>query len=165
MLLLGLVSCFSLIMWQHLGRLWFWSYKPSDILTYIAIFSEYFCTTVGEIFAWCSSYLHLLYTFLYKFLTLHLKDLLISLIQLFEPVGRLVVSPVFFIQGYCQIALTYAHPALITVGSIVLIAAVLAVLWRRVLSSANRKLVGRIITSEELLFGVGSFLLLFHWVF
>jgi len=149
----GFFACLSLFMWQHLGRLWHWSFRPSDIVTYTAIFSECLCINMGKVLAFISSYMHMLYIFL----DLNLKDVYLTLVEGSESLGRFMVSPIFLFDGYYRMALTYTHPGLIVIGSFVLIMIIISVLWQHVLTDSHRQSVKKIIVLNDFFFFLWGF--------
>jgi hypothetical protein len=112
---------FLLFCLEHYCRTHNYENKPSTYIWKVTNFSDYCWEQIGRFIAYISSF----YTYLPE-----LKGLLITLQELWDPIYELVKSPMHVVYGYCEVAVEYKYPILITFGSITLFILVCYIVWR-----------------------------------
>jgi len=102
----------TIFFWQHLGRVYDVTLRPSYFLTQVAIFCEFCWTKLGNLIAYLGSYYH--------YLVFYSKELVVSMLELMAAGYRCLASYLYFFSGFWEMAMLYAEPKLIVFGSILL---------------------------------------------
>ena len=98
--------------WQHLGRVYDVTMRPSYFVTQVAIFSEFCWGKLGTFVAYLGSYYH--------YLVNYSHELVMSVMELGSAFSRFIISYMYFFSGFWETAKSYAQPNLILVGSVLL---------------------------------------------
>lgn len=118
--LIGFFAVFlSSVVWQHIARKLGSEIKPSIVLWNMVDPAQRLFLWLGTWLAHLSSF----YTYLKKFC----GELFISISELLIPVGQLCISPLFFVKGYFDTAMTYKYYLLVLMGTSTLLFAVYSV--------------------------------------
>jgi len=120
-MLLIVLSIFSvLVVWQHIARSKNSNFKPSVALWKGVDLSKWLFLTIGNGFARVSSIL------------IHIKNMFVdiwdSLVELFEPVFRIIISPIYIVRGYVKTMMTYTYSLLIPIGSVAIIGTIIGII-------------------------------------
>ena len=107
----------SLIIWQHIARVYNLKYRPSYFLERGADLCIYFWTKLGELFARLSSYIHYL----------RLEELAISTRELIEPLWNSLTSFVYFLKGYMNFLNKVPYKTSLYIGSVSIITGLVGV--------------------------------------
>lgn len=99
-----------LFVWEHIARTKGSTFKPSVAISWLS-------ETLGNAFYNIGVGISKLSSFLTY---IKLEDLYKTAHDLFKPIFELAWSPFQIIKGYCETALTYKYPIIITIGSLLL---------------------------------------------
>lgn len=99
------------IVWQHVANINQWHYKPSQSLNSAACWLQRQWRLVGEWFAWASSFIEYL----------HFRELFQSIGEVVAPIGRMVMSITFVVDGYYAYIMRHHYTAAVVAGSLILI--------------------------------------------
>lgn len=107
------VALFVTVLWEHIGRKLHVNFRPSVLLNLLARYSRQFFSWCGASWAWLNLYF-------FKFLN-HIKRWVLELIggmaqtitELISASWHLVSSPLYFLKGYLDYAVTFYQKATI----------------------------------------------------
>lgn len=94
--------------------------RPSDLLWWMADWLEFLWEQAGRWVAWLSGFLD----------WLEWKDILRTFNDIQRPITEMVLSPLQFVCGYVMESRLYNHPAVVHLGSLLLMASISVLLWR-----------------------------------
>jgi hypothetical protein len=116
MLFLNTLKFFSFLMtifgWQHLGRVYDITHRPSYYITQLAELCEFCWTKLGNFLAYLGSYYH--------YLVYYSQEIVVSVMELMTAVFRCLASYTFLFVGFWETARSYANPQLVLFGSMLL---------------------------------------------
>jgi hypothetical protein len=104
-------------LWELIARKKNSNIKPSVGVKYVADLSQQLWETVGYYIAKISSFYDLI----------NIEELKVAFQELFLPLFRFCISPLYTAKGYYDTVGTYKYPVMIIAGSLTLIAAILFV--------------------------------------
>jgi len=109
-ILIGIVTVFSSsVVWEHIARKTGSNFKPSVGLWNMIEPSQNFFLWLGGWLARLSSF----YTYLKNFF----GELFVSISELLTPLGQLCMTPLYFLKGYFDTAMTYKYHILVFLGT------------------------------------------------
>lgn len=96
--------------------------RLANVLDWLADLLQIWFRWLGELFAHLSAFLELL----------KLHDLGLTLLELARPIGEILMSIAYFFKGYVDtVQADYAHPAVVVLGSMLLLGVADWLLYRR----------------------------------
>jgi len=110
-----LCALIALVMYEHVGRINKYKYRPSIFLNWVARVAQSCFRNLGKFFAILSSF--------YELINFH--ELKQTLEDLCNPIIELVRSPFYIIVGYVKQMSVYDHPYLIIIGSVTIVSSIL----------------------------------------
>lgn len=110
----------TILFWEHLGRKYETTIRPSIGLQFVSKISSQFFDWVGRKIAWISSYLT----------QIDLKDFMDTCRAIGEPTLEILASPFHIIIGYIVAANTYTNGILVYVGTGIIIMLILIVCYK-----------------------------------
>lgn len=102
---------FGLVIVEHVCRVNQFTYAPSQLISDVTVPVRRFFETVGQYFAWVSSF----------FIRLHLEEFVYSFQNVCNSLFNFCTSPFYSIYGYLVESLSYTSPVVIYTGSGVLV--------------------------------------------
>jgi len=116
-----LIVCFTILIYEHIGRRYDIIVRPSVGLEYVANKSIDFFKKIGILFAWVSSYLT----------EIDLYDMYQTLYDIVTPLIKLLFAPFYFCYGYLLEVATYENKWwMIYVGSGIIIAMLIFISYK-----------------------------------
>ena len=100
---------FSSVIWEHIARKVGSNFKPSVGLWNMIDPAQQFFLWLGGWLARLSSF----YTYLKNFF----GELFVSVSELLTPLGQLCMTPLYFVKGYFDTAMTYKYHILVFLGT------------------------------------------------
>jgi hypothetical protein len=104
---------------QHVANINKWTRRPSDAIDWVAEVLEDFWRSVGEWWAWISSFVEYL----------HITELLTSMSEIVEPIWRVMCSWMSAVIGYGEYIDRHQKPAII-IGSLILLGIFALVIYK-----------------------------------
>ena len=117
-----IIALVSVLLFEHFGRLYEWRTRPSLCIDAVANVVRAGADWLAYWFFWASSFLEFL----------RADKFAESCWLLAQSCARAVLSPLWVVVYYLDRLSNYTSPKVVIAGSVILVALVLFVLWRRI---------------------------------